>query len=114
MDSATSSPVTDVAISVVGGHLRGLGDQPIQLRRLERQREPDRLGEPAAGEPGDELARSARPVGADQHPLPGTRVAAGQLSEGLPHHIDVIDGGVRARVPGRSLIASASPVPACL
>ena len=48
-----------------------------------------------AGQPGQEVMRAAAGVGADQHPPP---LAAGQLGQRQPGHLDVLGRGVRPGV----------------
>lgn len=91
--------VSDVAVGVVSGRPDLFGDLFVELWRLEREREPNRVGESASGEPGEELVRAAAPVGADQNSLPGPGRAAWELRECLLDDVDVIGRGVRPRVP---------------
>ncbi len=106
--------VTDIAVGIERGFPDVcIGEELVELRGVKREREADGVRQSAGGQPGGELLRPAGTVGADQDALARSRVAAGELREGVLHDLDVVGGGVRSRVPGPEPDRDHLPGPCC-
>ena len=72
---------------------------PVDLRRVLGKREPHAVGHPVAGEELNGLLRASGPVDAHQDPPPGSGAEPG-LVQCPADDLDVVGGGIRARVSG--------------
>ena len=72
---------------------------PVDLRRVLGKREPHAVGHPPTGQELNGLLRASGPIDAHQDPPPGPGPQSG-LVQGSADDLDVVGGGIRARVSG--------------
>ena len=103
--------VPDPAVPVIGRGPRGCGHLQDRGLHVLGDRHADRVAQPPGprGQPLEELVRAASGVGPDQCPA---AQPPGQLRQREPGGLDVVGGGVRARVPGAQHDRERFPVPA--
>ena len=101
MSSATQAPSRGCRSASGSGGPHAVWDLLDQHAGVAGQGPADRVLDPLAGEPVEELVAVPGTIGPDQHPFPGPRGGpARQLLERLPQDGDVVGGGVGAGVPG--------------
>ena len=103
--SSRSAGLSDVrtlsglAVSVVGRGPGCLGDGVVDLRRVLGKHEPHAVGHPPTRQELNGLLRTSGPVDAHQDPPPGSGAEPG-LVQCPADDLDVVGGGIRARVSG--------------
>ena len=90
--------VAGVTIRVVGREPHPFGNLVVERCGVHGEGEPDRVRDPAPGQPFRELLRASGAVRADQRPASGPRIAVGELRQRCPGHGDVIRSLVGAGV----------------
>ncbi len=91
--------IPGLAVSIVGRGPGGLGDGVVDLRRVLGKHEPHAVGHPPTGQELNGLLRTPGPVDAHQDPPPGSGAEPG-LVQCPADDLDVVGGGIRARVSG--------------